>query len=46
MSNGKYCGLDFNLVSFKDVNITNSNFKDAILDFSFASEEIKKGFNN
>jgi len=46
MSNGKYCGLDFNLGSFKDVNITNSDFKDAILDFSLNSEEIKKGFNN
>lgn len=43
MSNGKYCGLDFNLCSFENVNIENSDFKDAIIDFAQGTEEIRKG---
>ncbi|HAB67128.1 MAG TPA: hypothetical protein DCE23_07150 [Firmicutes bacterium] len=34
MSNGKYCGLDFNLGDFTDVNIDKADFTDAIMGFS------------
>lgn len=43
MSNGKYCGLDFNLCSFDGVNIENADFKDAITDFSTDFENESKG---
>lgn len=42
MSNGKYCGLNFNLVSFKDVNIANADFTDAIFDFARDTEKIPR----
>lgn len=45
MSNGKYCGLDFNLCNFKGVKVDNSDFTDAIIDFTLSTEEISKGIN-
>lgn len=42
MSNGKYCGIDFNLCDFTGVNITNSDFTDAIMDFAINNNKNTK----
>ena len=42
MSNGVYRGLNFNLKSFADVNIENSDFTNAIVDFAFYESTLKK----
>lgn len=42
MSDGKYCGLNFNSYSFEGVNIANADFKDAVVDFAQSAEEVRK----
>lgn len=38
MSNGKFCGIDFNLCDFTGVNITGADFTDAIMDFAINND--------
>lgn len=41
MSNGKFCGIDFNLCDFRGVNTTNADFTDAIMDFAIKENNTK-----